>query len=141
MPRLSSHWEGYCVVRGPPSDLLIKWYQMVYYAMCAGQTECCLMKISLGGMDSDAHVVRLGNSELVEIIELSPDLRQYVDEWCSLHEISYYIKRPTDPTGFVPKVFGHDYVNSDFAYLTACWSVPHKYKYEQPNPFASSSSE
>ena len=140
-PRLLSHWEGYCVVRGHPSDLFPKWYQMVYYAMCAGQVECCLMKISFGTPESDSFVTKPKDSIGNETITLKDNLKSHIDEWCDLHGISHYIKRPSDNTGRLSKLFDYDAIQTDFAYLMACWSVPPDYKYDHPDPFASSSSE
>ena len=140
-PRLSSHWEGYCVVRGPPSELKHKWYQMVYYAMCAGQTECCLMKMSLGDEHVDVHVGRMRISNGQPVLELKDSLKRVIEDWCAYHEISYYLKRPTDSSGYVPNAYGQEYINSDFVYLMACWETPRNYKYEHPNPFEDSSNE
>ena len=140
-PRLNSHWEGYCVVKGPPSDLKHKWYQMVYYAMCAGQTECCLMKISLGDEHADAYSSRVRISSNQPVLELNHSLKRSVDDWCAYHEISYYLKRPTDQSGRIPNMYGQEYIDSDFVYLMACWETPPNYKCEKPNPFEDSSSE
>lgn len=129
------------MVRGPPSELKQKWYQMVYYAMCAGQTECCLMKIFLGNEKADVHLGEMRISKGQPVLKLEDSLRRSIEDWCAYHEISYYVKRPTDPTGHIPNIFGQAYIDSNFAYLMACWETPPNYKYEPPDPFKDSSSE
>jgi hypothetical protein len=140
-PFLISHWDGYCVIRGPPDELYNKWYKMVYYAMCAGQMECCLMKLSFGTPKSDVVSHVNTTSPRVLPLTLNNRLKERVDTWCESQGISYYIKRPSDPTGYIPSSFGETFVQSDFVYLIACWEVPRGYKFECTNPFNDSSSE
>lgn len=140
-PLLISHWDGYCVIRGPPEELYDKWWKMVYYSMCAGQTECCLMKLSFGTPKSDVVTYAKTIPSKTCLLTLNARLKGKIDTWFESQGISYYIKRPSDPTGHTLPVFGDTFIQSDYVYLVACWEVPRCYKFEHSNPFTDSSSE
>lgn len=126
-PNLLSHWDGYCVVRGPPEDLYDKWYMMVYYAMCAGQCECRLMILSFGTLKSDSLVTGYTTSG-VQTLELNNALKFKVDAWCESQGITYQVKKPADSDG-------KQLTECDFAYLVATWDLPRGYKCEPQDPF------